>query len=194
VWADSSDFDFFSSANDEYAVRAVGGMRVVLAVDGTGAPTWTCAVTSGGSWGCSSDRNQKQNLLKLDGRDVLARLVGMPVYQWNPKGVNEHLRHFGPTAQDFHATFGLGDSPLRIGQQDADGVAFAAIQGLDAKLEERQAALLLQMQLKDAEIRELRREVAELRLAQDTEIAELRRSVEILMGRTAANKAMAVAR
>jgi hypothetical protein len=40
-------------------------------------------------------------------------------------------------AQDFMAAFGLGDDDRLIGMQDADGVALAAIQGLNAKLAEQ---------------------------------------------------------
>ncbi len=39
VWADSNDFDFASTAIDEFSVRATGGVRFVTAVDGAGAPT-----------------------------------------------------------------------------------------------------------------------------------------------------------
>jgi uncharacterized coiled-coil protein SlyX len=83
--------------------------------------------------------------------------------------------HFGPTAQDFYAAFELGDSDLAIGLQDADGVALAAIQGLNAKLE--------------ATVAEQAREIAELRVAlnelgtrQRAELAELRHAVELLAG------------
>ncbi len=103
---------------------------------------------------------------QLDGQAVLTELANMPIYAWNPKGENAHLRHFGPTAQDFYAAFGLGDSELRIGQQDADGVALAAIHGLNAKLEQ-------QVQVNDVEINLLK-----------AEVAELRRAVEVLMART----------
>jgi hypothetical protein len=41
----------------------------------------------------------------------------------------------GPVAQDFRAAFGLGDSDKTITTVDADGVALAAIQGLNQKLE-----------------------------------------------------------
>jgi len=40
-------------------------------------------------------------------------------------------------ARDFHAAFGLGESEKRINTVDADGVALAAIQGLNQKLEEK---------------------------------------------------------
>ena len=41
----------------------------------------------------------------------------------------------GPMAQDFRDAFGLGETELGISTIDADGVALAAIQGLNAKLE-----------------------------------------------------------
>ena len=47
------------------------------------------------------------------------------------------------------AAFGLGDNDKMIGFADAQGVAFAAIQGLNAKLEARLAE-------KDREIAELK--------------------------------------
>jgi hypothetical protein len=195
VWSDFNFFDFTSSANNEFAVRATGGMRVALAIDAiTGLPTWTCSVVSGGSWACSSDRNLKQNLRKLEGQEVLSRVASMPIYAWNPKGQNSHLLHYGPTAQDFHAAFGLGDSPLRIAQQDADGVALAAIQGVNEKLDQREAALRREIDAKTAEVAELKRQIAELRSAQQAEVAELRRAVEILMARTAAEGQLAAAR
>lgn len=42
-------------------------------------------------------------------------------------------------AQDFMAAFGLGGSDEGIGTVDADGVALAAIQGLNTKLEQKEA-------------------------------------------------------
>ena len=44
-------------------------------------------------------------------------------------------RHIGPVAQDFHAAFGLGTHETAIATVDADGVALAAIQGLNEKVE-----------------------------------------------------------
>ena len=41
----------------------------------------------------------------------------------------------GPMAQDFHAAFKLGQNDISIGGLDATGVALAAIQGLNQKLE-----------------------------------------------------------
>jgi cell division protein FtsB len=40
----------------------------------------------------------------------------------------------GPMAQDFYTAFGLGGSDTTITSVDPDGVALAAIQGLNRKL------------------------------------------------------------
>jgi hypothetical protein len=47
----------------------------------------------------------------------------------------------GPMAQDFKAAFGVGESDTGITSVDADGVALAAIKGLNQKLEEKEAAI-----------------------------------------------------
>lgn len=46
------------------------------------------------------------------------------------------MDHIGPMAQDFNAAFQLGESDRAITTVDADGVALAAIQGLNQKLEQ----------------------------------------------------------
>ena len=51
----------------------------------------------------------------------------------------ETVKHFGPTAEDFHAAFQLGQSSETIGTVDADGVALAAIQGLYELVQDLQA-------------------------------------------------------
>jgi len=65
----------------------------------------------------------------------------------------EGVRHLGPVAQDFHAAFGLGESETAIGTVDADGVALAAVQGLNEVVKE-----------KDAQIQALREKNQELEL------------------------------
>ena len=151
LFADSNDFDFPSTAARQFRVRSTGGAQFVLGIDGSGNPTWTCSVVSGGSWSCSSDRNLKENLTLVDGSKVLAQLSALPVYTWSAKGGDPSVRHIGPTAQDFYAAFGLGHDDTTISTIDLDGVALAAIQGLYGLVQE-----------KDAEIASLRAENAKL--------------------------------
>ncbi len=47
----------------------------------------------------------------------------------------------GPVAEDFAATFGLGNDDKHITTVDESGVAFAAIQGLNRKVETDNASL-----------------------------------------------------
>jgi hypothetical protein len=137
AFADSNNFDFSSSVDNIFRVRATSGVFFITDIDGTtGNPTWFCATVAGAGWTCASDRRLKQNLVLLDGSVVLERLARLPVYEWSPKQRNAHVRHYGPMAQDFKAAFGLGEGDTTIGVQDANGVALAAIQGLNAKLEQ----------------------------------------------------------
>ena len=62
----------------------------------------------------------------------------------------------GPMAQDFYAAFHLGGSDTTITTVDPDGVALAAIQGLNEKLEKK-------VQQRETEITELRNELTELK-------------------------------
>ena len=67
--------------------------------------------------------------------EVLAKVVEMPVGTWRFKSEDDSIRHIGPVAQDFMAAFGYGKDDKYITATDADGVALAAIQGLNQKLE-----------------------------------------------------------
>ncbi|HEU0300423.1 MAG TPA: hypothetical protein VFR37_13230, partial [Longimicrobium sp.] len=58
-----------------------------------------------------------------------------------------------PTAQDFHAAFGLGHDERSIGTVDADGVALAAAQALTVRTDDlRETVTSLQGQ--NAELRD----------------------------------------
>jgi len=142
VWADSTNMDFASSANNQFRVRSTGGAAFVLGIDGSGNPTWTCSVSNGGSWACASDRNLKENLTAADGRAVLTRLSRVPIYNWNAKGVDPSVRHLGPIAQDFYAAFGLGNDDKTLSTIDLDGVALAAIQGLYEVVQEQDKRII----------------------------------------------------
>lgn len=102
---------------------------------------------------CESDRALKTDFAPVDSREVLARVVGLPIEVWSYRG--ETVRHMGPMAQDF-AVFGLGADDRHIGMIDASGVALAALQGLHA-LVAAQAGRLAKL---EAECAGLRAQVA----------------------------------
>ena len=85
----------------------------------------------------------------------------MAVQTWaytNSAGV----RHLGPVAQDFKAAFGLGSSDKHIATVDADGVALAAIQGLNQKVEQQRAEQRAELNGKQTEIDDLKQRLARL--------------------------------
>jgi hypothetical protein len=87
----------------------------------------------------SSDRNVKENFAPVDPQEVLEQVSAMPIQRWNYIG--EEVPHIGPVAQDFHGAFQVGMDDKHISMVDADGVALAAIQGLNQKLERENAEL-----------------------------------------------------
>src|SRR6516164_875170 len=110
------------------------------------------AYCDGTTWVSGSDRNSKLDFNAVNPRDVLDKVAAMPITQWQYK-VAPGREHIGPMAQDFHAAFGLnGADDKHIADVDEGGVALAAIQGLNQKLEEQQA-----------ENAELKRQLAELK-------------------------------
>ena len=96
-----------------------------------------------------SDRNVKTDFTPIDGPTVLERIDQMPIASWAFKD-DRKLRHIGPTAQDFHAAFGLnGEDDKHINLADASGVSLAAIQELNKRLKEKDARIAtLERQLK----------------------------------------------
>ncbi len=152
----STTNDVVAAAPNQFLVRAAGGTNFYSNA------TLTAGVTlapGGGAWSNLSDVRMKEGFRELDGEDVLGRLAHMPVREWSYKSQDAGIRHVGPTAQDFHAAFGLGESDVRISTVDADGVALAAARALEA----RTAALRDGQAAQHDELAALRRENDELR-------------------------------
>ena len=84
----------------------------------------------------TSDRNAKENFTPLNPQAVLAKVTALPVTEWNYKSDDAAQKHIGPMAQDFQAAFQLSADDKHISVVDEGGVALAAIQGLNQKLEE----------------------------------------------------------
>ena len=102
------------------------------------------------SWSFTSDRNTKDRLASVNQREVLEKVCGLSIAEWSYIGYDQ--RHIGPMAQDFHAQFPLNGDDKSLNDADLHGVALAAIQGLNQKLDE-----------KEARITALEKELAELK-------------------------------
>ncbi|MBB4936544.1 hypothetical protein FHR32_000849 [Streptosporangium album] len=70
----------------------------------------------------------------VNGYDILDKVAGLPISSWRYEWEPDHVRHLGPMAQDWHATFGLGDTDTMIPGVDANGVALVAIQALHRRI------------------------------------------------------------
>jgi hypothetical protein len=101
-------------------------------------------LTESGVWTNASSRTFKEGFQAVDAVAILEKLVAMPVQTWFYKGNHDGL-HMGPVAEDFAQVFGLGGNEKYIGTVDESGVALAAIQGLDKKLETENATLRSQI-------------------------------------------------
>ena len=152
VWGDSTDAEIHSSNDDQFIVRANGGLwfGAVTTTDpftptiGPGVLIGTSTgayLSSDGAWTNASDRDAKANFTLVNGQEVLACLAEIPVTTWNYKSQNPSIRHIGPMAQDFYAAFGVGEDDTHISTLDADGVALAAIQGLYQLVQEQAAQI-----------------------------------------------------
>jgi hypothetical protein len=147
VWADRSSAVQFGTqsalnGDNQFDVRATGGVNFVSGLDGAGNPASGVSLAPGaGSWSSLSDRASKGGIVTADTSRVLDGVLSLPISTWHYLTQSEGVQHLGPMAQDFRAAFGLGDDERHITEVDEGGVALAAIQGLNEKLEKDNASL-----------------------------------------------------
>ena len=180
VFADSTFGPFFSTVANQFMVAASGGIGLFT---NKNYATY-CVINAGsGTWTCSSSRTVKRDFEAVDAAAVLAKVATLPMSSWRYMNEAESIRHLGPFAEDFRSAFGLGVDDKSIATVDEGGIALAAIQGLNAKVDGQLAA-------KDAEITALKLRVAQLEAASVdentvlSELAQLRRTVDVLVART----------
>ena len=85
--------------------------------------------------------NLKINISAVDPREVLDKVATLPMTTWKYRGEERLIRHMGPIGEDFNAAFRLGGTDANIALVDESGVALAAIQGLNQKVEQQEAEL-----------------------------------------------------
>jgi len=135
----------------------------------------SAGLTVRGTFVSSSDRNLKENFQPVDARAVLAKVIALPLNEWSYKQ-DTTTRHIGPMAQDFYAAFAVGPDDKHIATVDADGVALAAIQGLNQKLEGRSQRSEARSQLLEEKLEQKETEIAELKQSMN----DLKRLVEAM--------------
>lgn len=157
VWGDANSSDVASTNANSVTFRASGGYRLF---SNAGASAGVFLAPGGNAWASISDRNVKKNFTPVSGEEVLEQLAVLPVQRWNYQWeTDDAVPHLGPMAQDFKAAFFPGRDDTSITTQEADGVALAAIQGLNLKLEKTRAEL----KRRDAEHAALKSELHQLK-------------------------------
>jgi hypothetical protein len=166
-WRVSGGFRIFTASNLSTGVTIQSGASVsnwgqsnAVISTSTGA-----YLSTSGVWTDVSDARRKHLFEDVSGEDVLLRLRGMPIRTWSYRVDDARIRHMGPTAQDFHAAFGLGNDNVTIAAIDEGGVALAGVKALDARTTGQ-----------ESRITTLERENAALR----TETAELRARLDAI--------------
>ncbi|RPJ62405.1 MAG: hypothetical protein EHM23_03440 [Acidobacteria bacterium] len=142
IWADESSTNFFkASADNQFSIRAAGGVRMY-----TNAATTTGVFLSAGgsSWNVISDRNLKENFRVVDGESLLDRIAQLPLSTWRFKDAPDStVHHIGPVAQDWQqfiaGPLALNSDSTVINQGDFDGVNLAAVKALERRTRELEA-------------------------------------------------------
>lgn len=162
MWADSTDAGFYRTTANRFYVRSSNGVYLYTSGDLSSG-----VYLSGGgtSWNTMSDKASKRNIRQVNGKEILAKLLQVPISQWSYKTQDSSIEHIGPMAQDFYAAFGLGEDDKHINTIDPDGVALAAIQGLYEMLMDKEDEIAKLKKEKDAQISGLEERLAALEAA-----------------------------
>ena len=144
-------------------------------------------VWANGTLVSSSDRNVKENFQEANASSILEKVARLPVQFWNYRNDDRKVRHLGPVAQDFFATFSVGPDDKHIATVDESGVALAAIQALYREWRDVQMRLVhaeADADAKDMQLRELRARFASQQgeLANmNAKVSELQKAIELVV-------------
>ncbi len=142
VWSDASGGATEGVAcgqANQFVAKASGG--VVFFSDAAATMGVAMGAGSGVGFVPISDRNRKNGFAAVNTRDVLERLMAIPVTTWRYNTEVSGATHMGPMAQDVYEQFHLGDDDKHITTIDSDGVQIAAIQGLYSLAQERETEI-----------------------------------------------------
>ena len=161
VWSDGTGTATASGAANSVTMRGSGGFRFFTGTGAAGAQLAAGAT----AWSVLSDRNLKKDFAAVDNLSILEKLAALPITQWHYQWEGKNLTpHIGPMAQDFKAAFYPGRDDKTISTLEADGVAFAAIQGLNEKVESGKLKAESQIEKLVADNAELKAQLHELKV------------------------------
>ena len=153
VWGDSTFFgDIASTANDQFIVRASGGVwfgsdsNPSIPANAFLATSTGAYLSRDGVWTNAAPGAVGEERGTADPRAIVEAIAGLAIRSWTCATDAANVQHLGPSAADFYAAFQLGSAERGIATVDADGVALAGIQGLYQLLNEKDAALAAQQE------------------------------------------------
>jgi hypothetical protein len=156
VWGDFNASDVASTAPNSVTMRAEGGYRFFSSSDTTAPAPGVQLAAGASSWSTISDRAAKKDVAPVDAAALLDKLAHVPVFQWHYQWEETAATpHLGPMAQDFKAAFYPGRDDKSITTLEFDGVALAAIQGLNQKVEEQAS----QLKAKETQLQEQQKQI-----------------------------------
>jgi hypothetical protein len=136
------------TSSDATAVfTAAGAGDIIKGFSGSGGGNLAFEVVNNGTvytqgLALTSDRNAKEHFAAVNPAEILDKVAALTISEWNYIMDPAGQKHLGPVAQDFHAAFGLnGSDDKHISVVDENGVALAAIQGLNQKLNEKDSEI-----------------------------------------------------
>jgi hypothetical protein len=134
AWGTStSGFGVYGVSTNQYGgfFESKNGPGLRIKSGGIGNILTSFGADNGIKFQVDKDGNAKKNFSSVNSLSILEKVAKLPISSWNYKTDANNLRHIGPMAQDFHATFGLnGSDSKHISSIDEAGVALAAIKGL----------------------------------------------------------------
>ena len=124
------------SSNIDIGCAGFAGDANIIRIGTSQTGTYLVGTVYANTVALTSDRNAKKNFDAVNPQEILTRISTLPISEWQYKVDGDGIRHIGPMAQDFHSAFGLnGGDDRHISTVDEGGVALAAIQGLNQKVE-----------------------------------------------------------
>ena len=138
VLADNTDAELNSSATNRMEMRFTGGYRFFT---NTGLTTGMKLDPGSNSWAAVSDRNLKNNILKLDYNEFYEKISDLEIFSWAYKFIDDKSkRNYSPMAQDFYKLFGNDEighfgSETEIISDHIMNVGLASLKGLINKYE-----------------------------------------------------------
>ncbi|MEW6269086.1 MAG: tail fiber domain-containing protein [Thermodesulfobacteriota bacterium] len=117
-------------------VTAAGQMTLGSGITANGNSTINGNLTVTGLFNGSS-RTLKTDIVPVDSREILKKVAQLPIYSWRYTADETKTTQFGPMAEDFQQTFGVGDGYYLAGNTTA-GASLAAIRGLNEIVQEEE--------------------------------------------------------